>query len=186
MKRAKLIFCLLSVLLMAGIFAGCSGQKPVDTSEINSEGAEPTESLEQDQQTTEIELDSGPVDEPDVNETKEPMRWLSYMMDIDIVEEDPPGANITPDGRFVHIIMTYLSDEAGYGGFLFEDLREISLTLTDSSGNVYEHLGVYNPVTFEEVEEGLPPIAEIQPSSGIFFDIPLNIQLNDLSLNILE
>jgi len=128
-------------------------------------------------------------DEADNNEsdtgTDESIQWLSYMMSIDIVAEEPPGANTTPEGRFVHVILTYISDDDELGGFLFEDLMDKSdFILTDASGNVYEHLGMISPVSLNMSGDGGFGADEIQEISGVYFDIPLETQLSDLVFSV--
>ena len=57
------------------------------------------------------------------------------------------------------------------------------LILTVTSGNTYEHLGLLNPISLEIID-GIFTADEIQGVSGIFFDIPIDIQLDDLVFDV--
>ena len=58
--------------------------------------------------------------------------------------------------------------------------------MTDASGNVYEHLGIISPVSIDfSAEEGFLA-DEIQPVSGVYFGIPLDVQLDELTFIIVN
>ena len=120
----------------------------------------------------------------DINGNSDSMQWLSYVMSIDISENEPPGSNITPDGRFVHVKMTYISNDAGLGGFLLDDLMgNADFILIDASGNVYEHLGMISPISLD-ITDGVFEADEIQEVSGVFFDVPVDVELGELIFDI--
>ena len=142
MKISRTTYLLLCVVLVVGLIAGCSKQKQEETT-YTPEHRESNKPAKQDQSPAN---EKSPTDElsPEapaqfdsadetINGITNPMRWLSYSMSIDVAEENPPGSSTAPAGRFVHIIMTYLSDDDSNGGFLFEDLMgKIDITLTDT------------------------------------------------------
>jgi len=58
--------------------------------------------------------------------------------------------------------------------------------MTDTYGNVCEHLGVISPVSLDfNAQKGLSA-DEIQPVSGVYFDIPLDVQLDELTFSIVN
>jgi len=156
----------------------------VDEIQDNEEDVldEESDALDETEETDETE-DSLLPEEPE-DDNNDSVQWLSYEMSIEIIEEEPIGDHVAPYGRYVHVIITYISDDDDLGGFLFRDLMDKSdLIMTDASGNVYEHLGIISPVSIDfSAEEGFVA-DEIQPVGGVYFDIPLDVPLNELTFS---
>ena len=136
----------------------------------------------------EDEAAANTADEDEIDESEdgifESVQWLTYHMNIEVTEAAPSGTDIIPEGKFVHVILTYISDENELGGFLYDDLSDTAnFLLMDASGNVYEHLSVFNPLRVNIKNDKLS-IAEIQPVLGVYFDIPIDVQLNEITFNI--
>jgi len=185
MRTKKTLLLLSIVFLMVVMLTGCKGQEQNHKEEIIHKQAMPMEQekppLAKDIPDTKPGLDESDDFEDGINGT---MKWLSYVMSIEIVEAEPSGSDVTPNGKYVQVILTYISDDDGLGGFLFDDLSDKSdFLLTDSSGNVYEHLGMFSPISIN-ISDGTFKISEIQEISGVFFDVPLDTQLKDLTFSI--
>ena len=195
MRKQKTLILLLTVILAAALFTGCAGQEPDDTEEVVHKVAvimeEEKPPLAEEAPNTNIdsnddnEIDDNEIDidnnEDDANDS---VQWMSYIMSVTIAEEEPPSGDMTPDGRFVHVTMTYISDDEELGGFLFDDIRDKSnFVLIDASGNVYEHLDVFSPVSII-LDDGVLAVEDIQEVTGVFYDIPLDIHLSDLTFSV--
>ena len=53
----------------------------------------------------------------------------------------------------------------------------------DASGNVYEHLSVYSPIRIN-ISNDKFETAEIQTVLGVFFDVPIDVQLSEITFNV--
>jgi len=205
MKTIKTLICLLIAVLTAALLIGCAGQEPDYAEDVSPEQIVPIESEtppiaqevpdiendttdENDDAIDTADEDEDAADEEDVNESEDgifdSVQWLTYLMDIEVTEAAPNGTDIIPDGKFVHVRLTYISDENELGGFLYDDLSDTAnFVLMDASGNVYEHLSVFHPLRIN-IKNDKFSIAEIQPVLGVFFDIPIDVQINEITFNI--
>ena len=202
MRKHKILVFLLTVILAVALIAGCAGQKQDQTEEVVHKVAvlmdEETPPLAEEVPKT--EFDTNDVNELDITDTEDDVNeldivdtddnindsvhWMSYVMSFEITEEGPPAGDTTPDGKFVHVTLTYISDDEELGGFLFEDIKEKSnFVLIDTSGNVYEHLDIFSPVSIN-MSDGVFEAEEIQDVTGVYFDIPPDIQLSDLTFSV--
>jgi len=190
MRAKKTMVLLLVGILTVVMLVGCNGLEQNQTDEVIHKIAVP---MEQEKTplakempdvtpaTADVDLVETEGFEDGINDSIE---WLSYVMSIDIAEAEPSGSDMTPEGKFIHVTLTYITDDDGLGGFLFSDLSNTSdFLLTDSLGNVYEHLGVFSPISIN-ITDGKFEIKEIQEVSGVFFDVPLDVKLGDLVFSI--
>jgi len=195
MRKQKILIFLLTVIFAAALIAGCAGQKQDYEEEVVHKIAvlmdEEKPPLAEEAPNTKIDAnddDEIDIDEIDIDDSEDDandsVHWMSYIMSIEIAEEEPPSGDTTPDGRFVHVTMTYISDDEELGGFLFDDIREKSkFVLIDTSGNVYEHLDIFSPVSII-LNDGVLAVEDIQEVTGVFYDIPLDIHLSDLTFSV--
>ena len=142
MKTIKALIYLLIAVLTGVLLIGCTGQEPNHAEDVIVKQVVPMESEEPPlaQEVPDIEDDTADeneetndtadedavdtADEDEINESEdgifESVQWLTYLMDIEVKEAAPNGTDIIPDGKFVHVILTYISDENGLGGFLLK------------------------------------------------------------------
>ena len=196
MKTTKTILSLLIAILSATMLIGCAGPGADRAADVNTRNfeikAEKPPLAEKSSVIAkgtigEAEDEVDIADEDDFNELNDDgtMQWLSYQMSVEISETENTIQDIIPDGRFVHVILTYISDDDGLGGFLFEDLRDTpNFVLIDASGNVYEHLRVIGPISID-LKDGTFEVSEIQDITGVYFDIPLDIQIDELTFSVM-
>jgi len=203
MKPVKTLIYLITAILAVTFLVNCAGQKPDNEEDFIIKQVVPQEDIEE-----EIKEDTEPPltqKEPEVKEETadendeaietdvedgidefedvayDSVRWSTYQMSIEIIEAAPNDTDIIPDGKFVHVILTYISDDDGLGGFLFDDLVDpANFVLMDASGNTYEHLSIFSPIRIN-ISNDTFEMAEIQPVLGFFFDIPIDVRLSELS-----
>jgi len=205
MRPVKILTYLIIAILAAAFLFSCAGQEPDSAEDFITKQVVPKEEKPEDikedieppltQKEPEVKEEivddnDEAIDTDDEYEINEPedgiydsVKWLSYLMDIEVTESAPNDTDIIPDGKFVHVILTYISDDDGLEGFLFDDLVDpASFVIMDTSGNVYEHLSIFSPIRIN-ISNDTFEMAEIQPVLGVFFDIPIDVRINELTFS---
>ena len=117
--------------------------------------------------------------------------WREYTMGIDLISDDPKtatpaGASIA--GKPIKICFKYLSSTTNSDGFvsanIFKDMEESPITLVDTEGNVYTFTGSIGDFVMKGdfATDGFA-MADLQPRLSIFFDVPADLSLEDLTLD---
>ena len=187
----KLVVLALSMLLALSV-TGCgviSGRLAT-----NSEGSTEN-STENNSQTEDSEqAEDGDSDKPET--TKQEiieLRWDKYTMSIaEVTDNAPKSGTEAVKGRLVKVRFSYISDQAGHGGFyygenneMFDSVKESKIDIVDTKGNTYPHNSTIGNISFKggNLSGGL---VEAQSVFSLFFDIPVDIPVKDLSLVIYD
>lgn len=119
------------------------------------------------------------------------LEWNGYSMGIDQITDDTEQFSVSNaddyKGRPLKVCFAFISHTDGRSGFtesLLSDLESMPIVLRDSEGVLYEWTKtVSNMVVEGTVGTDSFGMAEVQPRFSIFFDIPEEVQLEDLVLD---
>lgn len=157
-------------LMLAGVLSACDGDD-------SGESVSPTEAPVQ--------------EEAGLGDTE--LEWNGYTLGIDLVTENEKMVtvgNVQVDGRLVKVCFYYIDDAINSGGLpgetILTDLQEHPMTLVDVDGTVYEWTGAVGDISFTGNDLSAEDfgIAAIQERISVTFDVPENIALEDLTLEV--
>jgi len=116
--------------------------------------------------------------------------WVIYTVDIANVEDNASAAGVNDvSGRLVKVTFDYVSDTEGHGGFyygqdkeMFDNLAGSEISLADSTGATYANNGAFGNIAMADPTDITKGVKEVQQEFALFFDVPTNVSIDDLSL----
>lgn len=170
MKKVLVFLC---VFALSACLFGCGGTEGADSA---GSGQAQNEAAAEEASFDGVEFD-----------------WAKNTVGIDVVSDDPDDImssnNDETVGKLVKVCFFYISDPENNGGFisesLFDNLSTYPIVLHDADGTTYEYTSSISDIAIKG-GTGTEAFAmeELQPRFSITFDVPTDVALEDLTLDM--